>query len=85
MEGDIVESDNNTSWIGTAGRRVIVVASLIAVLTLFWVLLLVYTNLPAIALAAIAVVGLLLLAVATAWAALAVPRRGSDTRNTQPN
>jgi apolipoprotein N-acyltransferase len=85
MEGDIVESDNKTSWIGTAGRRVVLVAALIAVLTLFWVLLLLYTNLPTIALAAIAVVGLLLLAVATAWAASAVPRRSSHSRSTQTN
>lgn len=80
-----MESDNKTSWIGTAGRRVVLVAALIAVLTLFWVLLLLYTNLPTIALAAIAVVGLLLLAVATAWAASAVPRRSAQPRSTQTN
>lgn len=76
-----MKSENNASWVGTAGRRAIVVVSLIVVVTLLWVALLMYTNLPAIAMVGIAIIGLLLLSTATAWAALAVPRRhnGSDS------
>jgi hypothetical protein len=76
-----VEPENKASWVGTAGRRTIIVASLIAVVTLFWVVLLVYTNLPAIALAGIALLSILLLSVATAWAAIAVPRRDSTSNS----
>ena len=74
-------SEKNESWIGTAGRRTIIVASLIAVVTLFWVVLVVYTNLPILVLAGIALISLLLLSVATAWAAAAIPRRRSDTES----
>lgn len=74
-----MESKNNVSWIGTAGRRTIIVASLIAVVTLFWVALLVYTNLPTVALVGIALISLLLLSIATAWAAIAVPARRSGS------
>jgi len=72
-----VESEKKGSWISTAGRRMIIVASLIAVVTLLWVLLLLYTNLPGIALGAFALVGVALLSVASAWAAAAIPRRRS--------
>jgi len=75
LEDNVVASEKNGSWISTAGRRTIIVASLIAVVTLFWVILLVYTNLPTIALAGIALVSILLLSVASAWAAAAIPRR----------
>lgn len=77
-----MKSENNGSWVGTARRRSIIVAALIAIVTLFWVVLLLYTNLPTIALAGVALVCLVLLSVATAWAAIAVPRRspGSDSR-----
>jgi hypothetical protein len=61
-----------------ASRRAVLVAALIAIVTLFWVALLVYTNLPTMAMAGIALVSLLLLSVATAWAAMAVPGRRSD-------
>jgi len=76
-----VKSENNGSWVGTARRRSIIVAALIAIVTLFWVVLLLYTNLPTLALAGVALVCLVLLSVATAWAAIAVPRRrsGSDS------
>jgi len=74
-----VESENNVSWVGTARRRMIVVAALIAVVTLVWVALLMYTNLPTIALGAIALVSLVLLSVATAWAAIAAPNRSSHS------
>ena len=73
--------EKNRSWIMTAGRRTIIVVSLIAVVTLFWVVLLVYTNLPTIVLAGIALVSILLLSVATAWASAAIPQRRSGTES----
>jgi len=76
-----VESENNTSWAGTARRRSIIVAALIAIVTLLWVVLVLYTNLPTIALAGVALISLLLLSTATAWAAVAIPRRGSGADN----
>jgi len=82
-ENNVLESENNASSKKIAARRMIIVASLIAVVTLLWVALLLYTNLPAFALAGFAVVGLLLLAVATAWAALAVPSRRAGGRDTE--
>jgi uncharacterized membrane protein YgcG len=81
LEDNIVASEKNESWIGTAGRRTIIVACLIAIVTLFWVVLLVYTNLPMIVLAGIALISLLLLSVAAAWAAAAIPSRRSDTES----
>ncbi len=72
-------SENNQSWVGTVRNRMIVLACLIAVVTLLWVVLLLYTNLPTIALAGIALVSLVLLSVATAWAAIAAPNRGSGS------
>lgn len=76
-----MESDNNGSWVDTARRRSIIASGLIAVVTLYWVILLVYTNLPALALAAVAVVSLLLLSVAIAWAVTAVPGGESLVEN----
>lgn len=72
-----MESNNNSSWIGTARRRMIVLACIIAVVTLFWVMLLLYTNLPTIALVGIGLVCLVLLSLATAWTAMAAPSRRS--------
>lgn len=57
----------------------IVVAALIAIVTLVWVALLMYTNLPTMVLGAIALVSLVLLSVATAWAAIAAPNRSSHS------
>jgi hypothetical protein len=59
----------------TARRRSMILAALIVVVTLFWALMLFNTNLPMLALAAIAVVSLALLSVATAWTAIAFPQR----------
>jgi len=59
----------------SARRRSMILAALIVVVTMFWALMLFNTNLPTLALAAIAVVSLALLAVATAWTAIAFPRR----------
>ncbi|NKI36565.1 hypothetical protein HFP89_15445 [Wenzhouxiangella sp. XN79A] len=73
-----MEPDKNTSWVGTAGFRTVIVVALIAVLTPFWVYLVFFTNLPELALAGIALVILLILSTATAWTAIAVPNRQSD-------
>jgi len=64
-----------------ARRRSMILAALIAVVTLFWTLMLFNTNLPALALAAIAVVSLALLSVATAWTAIAFPHRNGEQRS----
>ncbi len=58
--------------------RSIVLTALIVLVTLFWMVMLLYTNLPALALAGIGAVGLLLLAVATAWTVSAAPRQKSN-------
>jgi prepilin signal peptidase PulO-like enzyme (type II secretory pathway) len=73
-----VDSGNNDSWIGTATFRSIIVVVLIGVIVPFWIYLVFFTNLPMILLALIALVMLLLLSTATAWSAIAIPKRGSD-------
>ena len=73
-----MESNKKSMWVGTAGRRMIVLVSLIAVLVPFWLYLAFYTNLPAIALCGVALLILLCLSVATAWAATAIPRRDAS-------
>lgn len=73
-----MESDKNVSWVKTAGVRTVVVVCLIAVLTPFWIYLVFFTNLPELALAGIALLMLLILSTATAWAAIAVPHRSPD-------
>lgn len=72
-------SENNASWVKSAGRRMALVAALIVVVTLFWVALLFYADLPALVMGGIAVVGLVLLAVAVSWAAMAAPRRKTES------
>ncbi|MEE4329952.1 MAG: hypothetical protein V2J10_03740 [Wenzhouxiangella sp.] len=66
---------------GPAGRRSIILTLLIVAVTFFWVLILFYTNLPIAALASVAVPSILLLAVATAWTAMAFPNRGGSDSN----
>ena len=75
-----MSTNTNSSWIKSAGRRTILVAALIAVVTLFWVALLHYTNLPMLAMAGIALVSIALLSVAVAWAAMAVPQSDGHDR-----
>lgn len=55
-------------------RRSVMLVALIVLVTLFWVLMLAYTNLPTLVLGLIAVLSVLLLAVATAWTAMALPK-----------
>jgi len=75
-----VEPEKNGSWVGTAGFRTIIVVTLIAVLTPFWIYLVFFTDLPELALAGIALLILLILSTATAWTAIAVPSRSADAR-----
>lgn len=58
--------------------RSVMLVALIVVVTLFWVLMLAYTNLPTLALGLIAVVSVLLLSLATAWTAMALPRNSEQ-------
>jgi len=76
-----VQSKDNSSLAGPAGRRALILTFLIVAVTFFWVLILFYTNLPTAALAAVAVLSVLVLSVATAWTAMAFPsRNGRATR-----
>lgn len=66
--------DTNKGF-GERGKRALILTVLIVVVTFFWVLLLMYTNLPNLALAGIGLLSLLVLSVATAWTAIAFPSR----------
>lgn len=68
-----MESENNGSWVKKARRRGLITGALIPAVTLYWVILLMYTNLPPLMLGIVAVVSLLLLSVAIAWTVTAVP------------
>ena len=69
-----MQTNDHTTDMGSLRRRSILLAALIVIVTLFWVVMLLYTNLPTIAMAGIGLISLLLLAVATAWTAMAVPK-----------
>ncbi len=73
-----MQKQDETTGMSTARSRSLILVALIIVVTLFWVLMLLYTNLPTAVLAVIAVVSILLLSVATAWTATALPRRGAQ-------
>ncbi len=70
-------NDTNKGF-GTRGQRALILTVLIVTVTFFWVLLLLYTNLPTLALAGIGMVCLLVLSVATAWTAMAFPSRNKE-------
>ena len=74
-----MQNTNDKSGMSAAGRRSIILATLIVVVTFLWVLLLLYTNLPMLALGGIALLSLVLLSVATAWTAMAFPSRSAKT------
>lgn len=78
-----MQSNNKPTWIKTVGLRMIIVSAMIALLTMFWVYLVFFTNLPMLALAGIALLILLTLSTATAWTAIGVPRRESDADDSQ--
>lgn len=59
-------------------RRPLLLTVLIVTITFFWVGLMLYTNLPTLVMAGIGLVSLLVLAVATAWTAMAFPSRDGE-------
>jgi hypothetical protein len=63
------------SWLDAAGRRTVLVASLLALVSLFWATVLVSTQLSTSFVVAIAALNVLLLSIAVAWAASALPKR----------
>ena len=69
------DKTNAARW-RTVRRRGMVLIPLIVVVSLFWVLMLYFTNLPWPVLAVIAFLSLTLLSVTTAWTAMAMPGRG---------
>ena len=72
---------DKTPGLSAVRNRSLMLTALIVVVTLFWVVMLLYTNLPTIALAGIGLLSLLLLSVATAWTAMAVPNRKAQDNN----
>lgn len=74
---------DQTTGFSAARRRSLILASLIVIVTLFWVLLLNFTNLPTIALGAVAVISLITLSIGTAWAAMALPGRTAQDSGSQ--
>lgn len=75
------DKDKTAGW-RAARRRMFVLVPLIVIVSLFWVLMLSFTNLPLLALVAIAFLSLVVLSLATAWTAMALPGRG-QRGNTQ--
>ena len=73
-----MQDESNAAQWRTVRRRGMVLVPLIVVVSLFWVLMLSFTNLPWLALAVIALLSLTLLSVTTAWTAMAMPRRGES-------
>lgn len=72
-----MQKQDETTGMSAALRRSLILVALIIVVTLFWVLMLLFTNLPTAALGVIAAVSIVLLSLATAWTATALPRPGS--------
>jgi hypothetical protein len=72
-----VQTQDQSSGFSTAQRRLLILAVLIVTVTLFWVLLLYFTNLPTVALVAVGLLSLVTLSIGAAWAAMALP--GKDT------
>jgi len=73
-----VQEKGNTRGAHKVRNRALILFGLIVVVTLLWVLLLLFTNLPVFVLAIVGLVSLFLLSVATAWMVMAVPRRGRE-------
>ena len=70
-----MQEGSNATDPGTRNKRVLMLAALIVLVTFFWVLIFMYTNLPGIALIGIGLLCLLVLSLATAWTAMAFPTR----------
>lgn len=63
------------TWLDAAGRRTVLVASLLALVSLFWATLLVSTHLSTSFVVAVAALNVVILSIAVAWAASALPKR----------
>lgn len=70
-----MQTNNTKKGLGTRGQRAFILAALIVIVTFSWVLMLMYTSLPTLALVGIALLSLLVLSLATAWTAMAFPGR----------
>lgn len=68
---------DNKAKTGSNGRshRALILTVMIVLVTFFWVVILLNTNLPILALVGIGLLSVLVLAVATAWTAVAFPSR----------
>lgn len=71
-------ANDSNNGLGTRGKRALILTVLLVAVTFFWVLMLLYTNLPVWAMAGIGLVSLLLLSLATAWTAMAFPSRSKQ-------
>lgn len=79
-----MQKKGETRGMHSVRNRALILFSLIVVVTLLWVLLLLFTNLPVLVLAVVGLVSLFLLSVATAWLVMAVPRRGGSQTQADP-
>ncbi|MEM8547087.1 MAG: hypothetical protein AAGF46_02875 [Pseudomonadota bacterium] len=70
--------EEKPNWKRTAGLRFIVLTLLIAVLTPFYLFVLLYLNLPLIITAALGLIIILMYSIATAYAAIAIPEQQSE-------
>lgn len=73
-----MQAKESSKGLGTPGKRALMLSVLIVAVTFSWVLMLMYGNLPTLVLAGIALLSLLVLALATAWTALAFPSRSQS-------
>ncbi|MGY6553587.1 MAG: hypothetical protein ACXIUM_03595 [Wenzhouxiangella sp.] len=71
-----MQTGRNTINSGERKKRALMLAALVVIVSLFWVVIMLFTNLPTMALAGIGLISLVLLALATAWTAMAFPSRG---------
>ena len=74
-----MNSESKKPWVGSLGRRTIVMVILIAVITPFWTYLLFFTNTPMIVMAGLALVIVLIFSTGTAWTAIAIPRHETES------
>ena len=73
-----MESDRSMSWINTAVRRSLLVAALLGLVSVFWAIVLTSPQLSTSFVIAVAALNVLLLSIAVAWAASALPTRANE-------
>ena len=71
-----MEANDAKNSAGNRNQRVLFLTVMIVLITFLWVVLLLSTNLPMLALAGIGLLSVLVLSLATAWTAMAFPGRG---------